>query len=106
MLSARRVWTNKKDPFVAFSECPHLGCGYKWRQHKVLGQVFLCPCHLSIYDASGKCLTDRRRARLTRFPLRCLRRARSKSSIWNSRPVPKLKSGSSDHYATDTVLLN
>jgi Rieske Fe-S protein len=22
----------------------------------VLGQVFLCPCHLSIYDASGKVL--------------------------------------------------
>jgi Rieske Fe-S protein len=33
-----------------------LGCGYKWRKHKVLGQVFLCPCHLSIYDASGKVL--------------------------------------------------
>lgn len=54
----KTVWTNKKDfPFVAFSgKCPHLGCGYKWRQHKVLGQVFLCPCHLSIYDASGKVL--------------------------------------------------
>ncbi|BCA55938.1 putative Quinol-cytochrome c reductase, FeS subunit, modulated with PRC-barrel [Nitrospira sp. KM1] len=52
------VWTNKKDiPYVAFSgKCPHLGCGYKWRQHKVLGQVFLCPCHLSIYDAAGKVL--------------------------------------------------
>jgi Rieske Fe-S protein len=52
------VWTNKKDiPYVAFSgKCPHLGCGYKWRQHKLLGQVFLCPCHLSIYDASGKVL--------------------------------------------------
>jgi Rieske Fe-S protein len=54
----KSVWTNKKDvPYVAFSgKCPHLGCGYKWRQHKVLGQVFLCPCHLSIYDASGKVL--------------------------------------------------
>ena len=52
------IWTNKKDvPYVAFSgKCPHLGCGFKWRQHKVLGQVFLCPCHLSIYDASGKVL--------------------------------------------------
>jgi Rieske Fe-S protein len=54
----KSVWTNKKDiPYVAFSgKCPHLGCGYKWRAHKVLGQVFLCPCHLSIYDASGKVL--------------------------------------------------
>lgn len=54
----RTVWTNKKEiPYVAFSgKCPHLGCGYKWRQHKLLGQVFLCPCHLSIYDAAGKVL--------------------------------------------------
>lgn len=56
--TGRLVWTNKKEvPYVAFSgKCPHLGCGYKWRTHKVLGQVFLCPCHLSIYDASGKVL--------------------------------------------------
>jgi Rieske Fe-S protein len=52
------VWVNKKEvPYIAFSgKCPHLGCGYKWRQHKLLGQVFLCPCHLSIYDAAGKVL--------------------------------------------------
>lgn len=52
------LWTNKKNvPYVAFSgKCPHLGCGYKWRQHKLLGQVFLCPCHLSIYDAAGNVL--------------------------------------------------
>lgn len=54
----KTVWVNKKEvPYVAFSgKCPHLGCGYKWRKHKLLGQVFLCPCHLSIYDASGKVL--------------------------------------------------
>jgi Rieske Fe-S protein len=56
--SGKIIWTNKKDmPYLAFSgKCPHLGCAYKWRKHKVLGQVFLCPCHLSIYDASGKVL--------------------------------------------------
>jgi Rieske Fe-S protein len=56
--AGREVWTNKQNvPYVAFSgKCPHLGCGYKWRKHKVLGEVFLCPCHLSIYDASGKVL--------------------------------------------------
>ena len=56
--TGKTIWTNKKDvPYVAFSgKCPHLGCGFKWRQHKVLGQVFLCPCHLSIYDASGTVL--------------------------------------------------
>ena len=40
----------------AAGKCPHLGCGYKWRHHKLLGDVFLCPCHLSIYDAGGKVL--------------------------------------------------
>ena len=54
--TGKTLWTNKKDvPYVAFSgKCPHLGCGFKWRKHKVLGPVFLCPCHVSIYDASGK----------------------------------------------------
>jgi len=56
--AGKTIWTNKKDmPYIAFSgKCPHLGCAYKWRKHKVLGQVFLCPCHLSIYDASGQVL--------------------------------------------------
>jgi len=56
--AGKHVWTNKKDvPYVAYSgKCPHLGCGFKWRTHKTLGQVFLCPCHLSIYDAAGKVL--------------------------------------------------
>lgn len=57
--TGRVVWTNKKDvPYVAFSgKCPHLGCGYKWRNVPKLGkEIFLCPCHLSIYDASGKVL--------------------------------------------------
>jgi len=56
--TGKTLWTNKKDmPYIAFSgKCPHLGCGYKWRKHKVLGPVFLCPCHVSIYDASGKVL--------------------------------------------------
>ena len=53
------VWTNKHNaPYVAYSgKCPHLGCGYKWRNVKKLGgEMFLCPCHLSIYDAAGKVL--------------------------------------------------
>lgn len=66
------IWSNKKDvPFVAFSgKCPHLGCGYKWRAHKVLGQVFLCPCHLSIYDASGKVLDGPAPRSLDALPIR------------------------------------
>ena len=52
------LWVNKATvPYVAFSgKCPHLGCGYKWRTHRTLGQVFLCPCHLSVYDVSGTVL--------------------------------------------------
>ena len=54
----KTLWTNKKDiPYIAFSgKCPHLGCGFKWRKHKVLWPVLLCPCHVSIYDASGRVL--------------------------------------------------
>jgi Rieske Fe-S protein len=56
--TGKHVWTNKKNvPYIAYSgKCPHLGCGFKWRTHKTLGPVFLCPCHLSIYDAAGKVL--------------------------------------------------
>jgi Rieske Fe-S protein len=66
------IWTNKKDfPYIAFSgKCPHLGCAFKWRQHKTLGQVFLCPCHLSIYDASGKVLDGPAPRRLDALPIR------------------------------------
>ncbi len=55
----RVVWVNKANaPHIGFSgKCPHLGCGYKWRRTKNYPDgVFLCPCHLSIYDAAGKVL--------------------------------------------------
>ena len=51
------IWVNKaKSPYIGFSgKCPHLGCGYKWRRTKNFPDgVFLCPCHLSIYDEAGK----------------------------------------------------
>ena len=69
--TGKAIWTNKKDiPYLAFSgKCPHLGCAYKWRKHKVLGQVFLCPCHLSIYDASGKVLDGPAPRRLDMLPI-------------------------------------
>jgi len=50
------VWVNKPNvPYVAFSgKCPHLGCGYKWRRVKKYPEgVFLCPCHLSVYNEAG-----------------------------------------------------
>jgi len=51
------IWVNKANsPFIGFSgKCPHLGCGYKWRRTKNFPDgVFLCPCHLSLYDEAGK----------------------------------------------------
>jgi Rieske Fe-S protein len=70
--TGRVIWTNKRDvPYLVFSgKCPHLGCGYKWRSHKMLGQVFLCPCHLSIYDASGKVLDGPAPRPLDALPIR------------------------------------
>ncbi|MDX1411993.1 MAG: ubiquinol-cytochrome c reductase iron-sulfur subunit [Nitrospirales bacterium] len=53
------LWVNKANsPYIGFSgKCPHLGCGYKWRKTKNFPDgVFLCPCHLSIYDEAGKVL--------------------------------------------------
>ena len=67
------VWTNKRDvPYVAFSgKCPHLGCGYKWRKVPKLGkEIFLCPCHLSIYDPSGKVLDGPAPRPLDSVPIR------------------------------------
>lgn len=65
-------WINKQTvPYVAFSgKCPHLGCGYKWRSHKTRGQVFLCPCHLSIYDAAGTVLDGPAPRPLDLLPIR------------------------------------
>lgn len=69
----RVVWTNKKDvPYVVFSgKCPHLGCGFKWRKVPKLGrEIFLCPCHLSIYEPSGKVLDGPAPRPLDTLPIR------------------------------------
>ena len=68
----KEVWTNNRNvPYVAFSgKCPHLGCAYKWRRHKKLGEVFLCACHLSIYDPAGKVLGGPAPRPLDPVPLR------------------------------------
>ncbi|MBI5411192.1 MAG: ubiquinol-cytochrome c reductase iron-sulfur subunit [Nitrospirae bacterium] len=70
--AGRLVWTNKQNvPYIVYSgKCPHLGCGYKWRAHRVLGQVFLCPCHLSIYNAGGKVLDGPAPRSLDPLPIR------------------------------------
>jgi Rieske Fe-S protein len=51
------IWVNKANsPFISYSgKCPHLGCGYKWRRTRNFPDgIFLCPCHLSLYDEAGK----------------------------------------------------
>jgi Rieske Fe-S protein len=71
--TGQTVWVNKKDfPYVAYSgKCPHLGCGYKWRKVPKLGrEIFLCPCHLSIYDPSGKVLDGPAPRPLDPLPIR------------------------------------
>jgi Rieske Fe-S protein len=57
--NGKAFWTNDPNTeFVVFSgKCPHLGCAYRWKEnHKKFGKVFWCPCHLSIYDPTGKVL--------------------------------------------------
>jgi len=57
--SGEAFWANDPNTeFVVFSgKCPHLGCAYRWKEnHKRFGKVFWCPCHLSIYDPTGKVL--------------------------------------------------
>jgi menaquinol-cytochrome c reductase iron-sulfur subunit len=50
------VWVAKRsaaDAVVYSPLCPHLGCRYDW--HGDVGQ-FICPCHNSVFDATGKVL--------------------------------------------------
>lgn len=67
------IWTNRQDvPYVVYSgKCPHLGCGYKWRNVPKLGrQIFLCPCHISIYEPSGKVISGPAPRGLDVLPIR------------------------------------
>ncbi|HEY5595399.1 MAG TPA: ubiquinol-cytochrome c reductase iron-sulfur subunit [Nitrospiria bacterium] len=69
----RVYWKNDpEDAVVVMSgKCPHLGCAFKWKEnHKRFGKVFWCPCHLSIYDASGKVLDGPAPRRLDILPTR------------------------------------
>lgn len=51
----RQIWVvrNERGIYVMISICRHLGCTPNWFQDK---QVFLCPCHGSIYDIAGNVL--------------------------------------------------
>ena len=51
----RQIWVvrNERGMYAMISICRHLGCTPNWFQDK---QVFLCPCHGSIYDIQGNVL--------------------------------------------------
>ena len=66
-------WENdpEADVVVMAGKCPHLGCAFKWKEnHKRFGKVFWCPCHLSIFDASGIVLDGPAPRRLDVLPSR------------------------------------
>lgn len=47
------VWLRRtgNDTFIAFAiYCPHLGCPVHWLAG---AQIFLCPCHGSVFNADG-----------------------------------------------------
>lgn len=49
------VRANPAAPVRAFSTvCPHLGCGIDYDEH---ARKFICPCHASAFDLSGRCLS-------------------------------------------------
>ncbi|MBI3621604.1 MAG: ubiquinol-cytochrome c reductase iron-sulfur subunit [Nitrospirae bacterium] len=66
------IWVNKKDADIAVlsGKCTHLGCAFRWRKHKRFGQVFVCPCHLSVFDPSGTVLDGPAPRRLDVLPLK------------------------------------
>lgn len=51
----RQVWVvrNERGLYVMISICRHLGCTPNWFQDK---NVFLCPCHGSIFSIEGNVL--------------------------------------------------
>jgi menaquinol-cytochrome c reductase iron-sulfur subunit len=52
----KAVWAVKQADggITVFSPlCTHLGCGYRWDGPD---RKFKCPCHLSVYDVTGKVL--------------------------------------------------
>lgn len=70
--SGRIIWENDPDSavFVFSGKCTHLGCAYRWRFHRKFGHAFICPCHLSVFDLSGKVLDGPAPRPLDQLPVR------------------------------------
>lgn len=51
------VWAvkHKDQDITVFSPiCPHLGCRYQWHPDR---ELFICPCHHSIFNMNGKVIS-------------------------------------------------
>ncbi len=70
--SGKVIWENdpESDVVVFSGKCTHLGCAYRWRKHRRFGQAFICPCHLSVFDLSGKVLDGPAPRPLDQLPMR------------------------------------
>ena len=54
--AVKSVWAIRKNEgeIVIYSPlCTHLGCGYRWETER---QIFLCPCHASVFNIDGQVL--------------------------------------------------
>jgi menaquinol-cytochrome c reductase iron-sulfur subunit len=66
--SHKAVWAVKQanEQVIVYSPiCTHLGCGYRWEGEE---KKFKCPCHGSVYDATGKVLDGPAPRRLDVLP--------------------------------------
>jgi menaquinol-cytochrome c reductase iron-sulfur subunit len=64
------AWLRRRgqETFTAFSiHCTHLGCPVSWLQE---GQIFLCPCHGSVFNADGTVASPPAVRPLTQHPVR------------------------------------
>lgn len=58
---------SSKDGLQAFSaKCPHLGCTVNF---DAISKKFKCPCHGSIFDASGKWISGPAKRNLEQLPI-------------------------------------
>jgi menaquinol-cytochrome c reductase iron-sulfur subunit len=66
-------WLRRTGPqdFIAFSiNCTHLGCPVFWVGD---GNIFLCPCHGSVFNGDGTVANGPAARPLTRYPVRVRR---------------------------------
>ncbi len=69
-IEPENVWAVKNDSqqVTAFSPiCPHLGCRYQWHEDQ---NLFICPCHHSVFDKEGKVVSGPAPRALDTLPIK------------------------------------